>query len=103
MSLSICNDFNTYNTLEWFTLTLATSTPCLIFTFITFSTNHFCSFEKVYKEYCFKIWHIKMNQQNYTGYIHSTSEQAQSQNELLQSQSEQVQSHGHVQFGGGQA
>ena len=36
-----------------------------------------------------------MNQQDYTGYIHSTSEQ-------VQSQSEQAQSHGQVQFGGGQ-
>ena len=43
-----------------------------------------------------------MNQQVYTGYIHSTSEQAQSQNEQVQSQSEQVQFHGHAQFGSGQ-
>ena len=43
-----------------------------------------------------------MNQQVNTGYIHSTSEKAQSQNEQIQSQSEQVQSHGHAQFGSGQ-
>ena len=36
-----------------------------------------------------------MNQQDYTGYIHSTSEQ-------VQSVSERAQSHGQVQFGGGQ-
>ena len=44
-----------------------------------------------------------MNQQVYTGYIHSTSEQAQSQNEQVQSQSEHVQFHGNAQFGSGQA
>ena len=50
-----------------------------------------------------------MNQQVYTGYIHSTSEQVQSGNEEAQSQgqvqsgSERAQSHGQVQFGGGQA
>ena len=50
-----------------------------------------------------------MNQQDYTGYIHSTSERAQSQNEqvqstkwLHQSGSERAQSHEHVQFGDGQ-
>ena len=37
-----------------------------------------------------------MNQQDYTGYIHSMCEQ-------VQSQSEQAQSHGQVQFGCGQA
>ena len=36
-----------------------------------------------------------MNQQDYTGYIHSTSEQ-------VESVSERAQSHGQVQFGGGQ-
>ena len=43
-----------------------------------------------------------MNQQDYTGYINSTSEQAQSQIEQVQSGSERAQSHGQVQFGGGQ-
>ena len=37
-----------------------------------------------------------MNQQDYTGYIHSTSEQAQSHG-LVQSGSEQAQSHRQVQ------
>ena len=37
-----------------------------------------------------------MNQQDYTGYIHSTTEQ-------VQSGSERAQSHGQVQFGGGKA
>ena len=43
-----------------------------------------------------------MNQQDYTGYIHSTSEQVQSVSERAQFGSGQVQSHGQVQFGGGQ-
>ena len=42
-----------------------------------------------------------MNQQDYTGNIHSTSEQAQSHGQV-QSGSEQAQSHGQVQFGSGQ-
>ena len=50
MSFSICYDFITYKTLEWFTLTIvATPTPRLIFTIITFGANHFNSIEKVYK------------------------------------------------------
>ena len=39
-----------------------------------------------------------MNQQDYSGYIHSTSEQAQSHGQV-QSGSERAQSHGQVQFG----
>ena len=39
-----------------------------------------------------------MNQQDYTGYIHSTSEQAQSHGQV-QSGSERAQSHGQVQSG----
>ena len=39
---------------------------------------------------------LRMNQQDFTGYIHSTTEQ-------VQSGSERAQSHGQVQFGGGQA
>ena len=42
-----------------------------------------------------------MNRQDYTGYIHSTSEQAQSHGQV-QSGSERAQSHGQVQFGSGQ-
>ena len=42
-----------------------------------------------------------MNQQDYTGHIHSTSEQAQSHGQV-QSRSERAQSHGQVQFGSGQ-
>ena len=42
-----------------------------------------------------------MNQQDYTGFIHSTSEQAQSHGHV-QSGSERAQSHGQVQFGKGQ-
>ena len=42
-----------------------------------------------------------MNQQDYTGYIHSTSERAQSHGQV-QSGSERTQSHGQVQFGSGQ-
>ena len=38
-----------------------------------------------------------MNQQDYTGYIHSTSERAQSGSERAQFGSGQVQSHGQVQ------
>ena len=50
MFFSICYDFITYETLEWFTLTfITTPTPSLIFTFITFGTNHFYSIEKLYK------------------------------------------------------
>ena len=42
MSLSLCYDLLTYKTLEWFTLTnIATPTPNLIFTLITFGTNIF--------------------------------------------------------------
>ena len=42
-----------------------------------------------------------MNQQDYTGYIHSTSERAQSHGQV-QFGSERDQSHGQVQFGSGQ-
>ena len=42
-----------------------------------------------------------MNQQGYTCYILSTSEQAQSHGQV-QSGSERAQSHGQVQFGSGQ-
>ena len=50
MFLSICYDFITYKTLEWFNLTIITTpTPDLILTFITFGTNHFYNVEKVYK------------------------------------------------------
>ena len=52
MSVSICYDFITYKTLGWFTLTLITTpTPSLIFTFITFGTNHFYSIEKLYYKF----------------------------------------------------
>ena len=47
MFFSICYDFITYETLEWFTLTfITTPTPSLIFKLITFGTNHFYSIEK---------------------------------------------------------
>ena len=96
MSVPISYNFITYKTLEWFTLTLITTpTPRLIFTNITFGTNQFYSIEKLYKSYYFKIWHIKMNQQDYTGYIQSTSEQAESHGQV-QSGSERAQ------FGSGQ-
>ena len=84
MSVTVCYNLITYKTLEWFTLKLiATPKPSLVFKFITFGSNHFYSIEKIYKKYYFKIWYIKMNQQDYTGFIHSTSEQAQSQSEQV--------------------
>ena len=50
MSVSLFYNLITYKTLEWFTLTLITTPkPSLIFTFITFGTNHFYSIEKVNK------------------------------------------------------
>ena len=42
-----------------------------------------------------------MSQQDYTGYIRSASEQAQSYGQV-QSGSERAQAHGHVKFGSGQ-
>ena len=72
MSVPICYNLITYKTLEWFTLTLITTpTPSLIFTFIAFGTNLFYSIEKLYI-ILFQNLHIKMNQQDYTGYIHSS-------------------------------
>ena len=58
---------------------------------ITFGTNQFHSIQQVYKYY-FKICHKKMNQQDYTGYIHSTSEQVQFGSGQAQSSSGQTQS-----------
>ena len=66
MLLFICYNFITYEASEWFTLTFITSlTPCLIFTIINFSTNHFLCV-KVYRiNIVSKNCSIKMSERNF--------------------------------------
>ena len=91
MFFFICYSFITYETHLKFTLKFITApTPSLIFKFITFGAIRFYSVEKVYKEYYFKIWCLKMNGQKRIGNNHSANEQLKSGSER-------------VQFGGGQA